>query len=292
MIQSTSTLVSAQEGRAMASVAAASIPARASRSTRVIDLDMNVVVVQSPGPRPRSRMSRASASVAAPTFRGGLEELLWSWKVAIPGLAALFLLSLYLFATVFPHQAVWMPVWFGVQNNQSVAKPTTVPVYKASQRLIRLGQLDTEQYNSTTEYNTWAYSACSAASMTVVINSYGHNYRITDILAVESKIHEITPDLGLLEEIGIQRTGAKFGFKTVWGHNYTLDQVIAVANKGMPVVVSFPPERWAGGHILVVRGGGKDGVLLADSSRLNWTQMTRQRFLELWGGFYAIMTPA
>lgn len=277
----------------MASAASVSIPARASRDLEeVFSVDMDVVVVPRPQPRTKTRMSQANISVARPGLRRGLEGLLWSWRVAVPGLATLFLLSLYLFITIFPHQAVWMPVWFGVQNTQVTPKPTSAPVYHASQNLIRLGQLDTAQYDSTKEYDTWAYSACSAAAMTVVINAYGHHYRITDILKVESQIHEITPELGLLEEIGIQRTGAKFGFKTVWGHNYSLDQIIAAANKGTPVIVSFPPERWPGGHILVVRGGDKNTVLLTDSSRLNWTQFTRSHFLELWAGFYAIMTPA
>ena len=65
----------------------------------------------------------------------------------------------------------------------------------ASQRLVRISQLDPNQYSSTGEYNTWAYSACSAASMTEVFNAYGHHYRITDILKVEAQLGEITPAL-------------------------------------------------------------------------------------------------
>ncbi|HET8846810.1 MAG TPA: C39 family peptidase [Ktedonobacteraceae bacterium] len=287
LVESTSTLVTAEEGRAMA---AASLPVRANRRARLINVDMGVVIVQPQQARPGTRKARINATNSAVPW--SLKGFLWSWKIAIPGLATLFLLSLYLFVTVFPHQAVWMPVWFGVSNAQAAPRPTSIPVYDASGKLKRLGQLDRGQYDSQSEYDTWAYSACSAAAMTVVINAYSHHYRITDILTVESQIHEITPQDGLLEEIGIQRTGAKFGFKTVWGHNYTLDQVIAAANKGTPVIVSFPPYKWPGGHLLVVRGGDKNTVLLTDSSSLNWTQFTRQHFLELWGGFYAIMTPA
>jgi hypothetical protein len=68
----------------------------------------------------------------------------------------------------------------------------------ASQQLERLSQLDSAQYASPDEYNTWAYSACSAASMTEVFNAYGHHYRVTDILKVEAQIGEITPAMGLL----------------------------------------------------------------------------------------------
>src|SRR6266516_2790788 len=69
---------------------------------------------------------------------------------------------------------------------------TSQPTYAASEALVRLSQLDPGQYNGKAEYNAWAYTACSAASMTEVINAYGHHYRITDILKVESRLGEIT----------------------------------------------------------------------------------------------------
>jgi len=127
--------------------------------------------------------------------------------------------------------------------------------------------------------------------MTEVIDSYGHDYRITDILKVEAQIGEITPQQGLLEDIGIQRTAARFGFKTTWGHDLSLDQVINIASHGRPVIVSFPPDRYAGGHLLVVIGGDSIQVLVADSSILNHHAISRTQFLKWWEGFYAIVTP-
>lgn len=162
----------------------------------------------------------------------------------------------------------------------------------ASKALSRVNQLDPAQYASTQEYNDWAYSACSAASMTEVINSYGHHYRVTDILKVEAGIHEITPDLGLLEPTGIDKTLAKFGFKTIHENGQPLDKVIQIANQGRPVIVDFPPSRWAGGHILIVRGGTSQSVYLADSSRLNMQVMTRSVFLKYWGGMAVVGIPA
>jgi predicted double-glycine peptidase len=127
--------------------------------------------------------------------------------------------------------------------------------------------------------------------MTEVINAYGHHYRVTDILKVESQIGEITPELGLLEEAGVARTVAHFGFKTTWGHNLSLNDVINVANHGRPVIVSFPPDRYAGGHLLVVTGGDANYVYLADSSLWNRHSLSRNQFLQWWEGFYAIVTP-
>ena len=161
----------------------------------------------------------------------------------------------------------------------------------ASQQLVRISQLDPAQYSSTDEYNTWAYSACSTASMTEVFNAYGHHYRITDILKVEAQIGEITPAQGLLRPEGIQNTAAKFGFKTSWGNSWSLNQVIESANHGNPVIVSFPPDRYDGGHLLVVTGGNATTVYLADSSGWNRHSLSIGQFLQWWEGFAAVVTP-
>ena len=161
----------------------------------------------------------------------------------------------------------------------------------ASQQLVRISQLDPAQYNSPEEYNTWAYSACSAASMTEIFNAYGHHYRVTDILNVEAQIGEITPALGLLRPEGVEHTAAQFGFKTTWGNAWSLDQVIETANRGNPVIVSFPPDRYDGGHILVVTGGNGTTVYLADTSGWNRHSLSSAQFLQWWEGFAAVVTP-
>lgn len=241
--------------------------------------------------RRRVSVQRTGEQVAEAIFGGTYPTWAGSWKVLIPVLAVLFALGLYLFSLLFPYSPIWTNSPFGQPASASQVN-TGKPVFTASQHLTRLGQLDPAQYQSSQEYTTWADSACSAASMTEVINAYGHHYHITDILKVEASIGEITPQLGLLEDVGIQRTAAKFGFKTTWGYHLSLDQVIAAANSGTPVIVSFPPSRIPGGHLLVVRGGDSNNVYLADSSLRNWSQLTHARFLQLWAGFSAILTPA
>jgi hypothetical protein len=161
----------------------------------------------------------------------------------------------------------------------------------ASQQLVRISQLDPAQYSSSDEYHTRAFSACSAASMTEVLNAYGHQYQVTDILHVEAQIGEITPALGLLRPEGIEHTAAQFGFKTSWGNAWSLDQVIEAANHGKPVIVSFPPDRYEGGHLLVVTGGNRTTVYLADSSAWNRRSLSRVQFLQWWEGFAAVVTP-
>ncbi|HEX9091884.1 MAG TPA: C39 family peptidase [Anaerolineales bacterium] len=163
--------------------------------------------------------------------------------------------------------------------------------HPAGWHLVRISQLDPGQYASVQEYRTWAYSTCSTAAMTEIANYYGGSYRITDILAVENRIGEITPDRGLLEDAGIAHTMAHFGFTTSWGYSRTLDQILALTHQGTPVIVAFPPARYPGGHLLVVTGGDDSRVEVADSSVSNRTSIIRMRFLALWAGFAAVVTP-
>lgn len=211
-------------------------------------------------------------------------------------LVSVFLLCIYLLKTLMPGTLLvgaisWPYTSTSSTQSSSQQNSPAEPFIGASRALIRLSQLDPNQYNSNSEYNQWAYSACSAAAMTEVINSYGHNYRVTDILKTEAQIGEITPQLGLLEDVGIQRTATRFNFQTVWGHKLSLDNIIDIANHGKPVIVSFPPDRYAGGHVLVVTGGNSNSVYLADTSRYNRHSITRAQFLQWWEGFSAIMTP-
>jgi len=176
-------------------------------------------------------------------------------------------------------------------SSQTSNTSAKVMLYGASKALVRISQVDPNSYSSQQEYNTWWPSACSAASMTEIINSYGHSYKLSDILTVESGLGEITPDLGLVEPSGIAKTVAKYNFSANYLNNPSLDDVTKAANNGTPVIVSFPPSRWAGGHILVVIGGDSNYVYLADSSRLNMRAMTHAIFMKYWAGFAVIVTP-
>lgn len=142
------------------------------------------------------------------------------------------------------------------------------PKGNASTAVVRLNQIDQAQYASPSEWRTWAYAACSAAAMTEVLNAYGLHLRIHDVLTVEAGLGEITPSGGLQADVGIAQTMQQFGFHTEWGEQWTLAEVLAVANTGEPVIVSWPPARYDGGHLVVVTGGDlATGVVeIADSS--------------------------
>lgn len=178
--------------------------------------------------------------------------------------------------------------WAGTQFVSS-----TLPKPLASQTITRVNQLDPGQYESAAQYSQWADSTCSAAAMTAVINAYGHDYRVADILNVEAAQKQITPELGLLYGVSsVARTVASFGFKAVALDSTSLDSVLTTANSGTPVIIGFmDPVDFPTGHILVVKGGSGDTVDVVDSSKLNLTSMSRARFLHFYDGFAVLVTP-
>src|SRR3981081_1020103 len=84
--------------------------------------------------------------------------------------------------------------WYVASNYQDIEKQLTassltlpsIPVALAqhhSARLTtRLDQNALSQYNSLAEFHTWSPSACSAASIAAVLNFYGQNERVHDVL--------------------------------------------------------------------------------------------------------------
>lgn len=192
-------------------------------------------------------------------------------------------------------------VLIALNSGQHISLPTTQPGQpgqgsttnvNASANVTRISQDDPGQYASTLDFNTWSPSACSAASMTVVINAYGHTYHLADILKVEHAAGQITPDQGLLYGVdSIRATVKSFGFTAKDMSGASLDTVIATANAGQPVIVSFPPATWQGGHILVVRAGDANTVTLADSSHFNLTTISRAKFLHYWRAWAVLVAP-
>lgn len=182
-------------------------------------------------------------------------------------------------------------------NDQSQAqhKQQAPAQMNASSKLVRIDQTSPEQYSNTQEYNDWNLSTCSATSLTEVMNAYGHNYKVTDILAVMIQNKVISSDLGLLYPEGVDKTAAAFGFDTQTLQNPSLSQILKIADSGKPVIVNFPPDTWRGGHYLVVLGSktvdGKAYVHLADSSTLNMQYMLNDRFIYYWRGLAKVVTP-
>lgn len=198
---------------------------------------------------------------------------------------------------------VWMLVTFvsgitlfGVFEQWFSSPQNTLAQQVASQRLVRISQVDPAQYTDQQQFSTWSPSTCSTASMTEVLNAFGHSYKISDVLAVEINQGAISASQGLLGNGGVARTlnAIDPSLRVTWGSgDLTLGQIIADANAGSPVIVGVrtpnDPNLFPNGHIMVIRGGDSTNVFLVDSSVLNETVVSQSTFLSWWEGFYAIV---
>jgi hypothetical protein len=170
--------------------------------------------------------------------------------------------------------------------------PPAPPTPTASQRLVRVDSGAVNQYATAYEHDVWEYSSCSGIAMEMVMNAYGRHLIASDVLQVELNLGVWNVQLGLLREEGIAMTAAYFGFNANLSHSRTLQDIIAISNKGTPVIVSVRDSYYfPGGHLMVVRGGDNHYVYLTDSSPANFQRMSYSMFLGMWSTFSAILTP-
>jgi Peptidase_C39 like family len=169
---------------------------------------------------------------------------------------------------------------------------TRVVPLTASQRVVRINSGAADQYATTYEHDVWEYSSCSGIAMEMVMNAYGRHLIASDVLQEELKLGVWNVQLGLLRDEGIAMTAAYFGFNADLSHSRTVQDIVAIANKGQPVIVSVRDAYYfPGGHFMVVRGGDNQYVYLADSSPANFPRMSYSMFLGMWSGLSAILTP-
>ncbi len=157
----------------------------------------------------------------------------------------------------------------------------------ASSRIVRVNSADRNQYATQSEYQVWSWSSCSGISLEEVMNAYGHHYIASDVLQVEQNMGIWNTYDGLTGgEPAMARAAAYFGFKASSTPPRTLQDLIDVANSGMPVIVGIP------GHIMVVKGGDANNVYVVDSSMTNRTVLTHTQFMNIWDKFSVLITPA
>jgi len=166
---------------------------------------------------------------------------------------------------------------------KTVAHPVTLT---ASMRLERVDSAAQNQYATDYQWHVWSYVSCSGISLEEVMNAYGQHLIASDVLQVEQNLGVWDTYNGLTGgEPGMAKAANYFGFKASPNPPRTLQALIAVTNKGFPVIVGLP------GHIFVVRGGDSNYVYLADSAPANRTVMTHQEFMSVWNGFSVLITP-
>ena len=157
----------------------------------------------------------------------------------------------------------------------------------ASQRIMRVDSAAENQYYNAYQWDVWSYSSCSGIAMEEVMNAYGKHLIAADVLQVEQNLGVWNSYTGLIGgEKSVAETAAYFGFTASPNPPRTIQAVIAIANKGFPVIVGVPD------HILVVRGGNSNYVYLVDSAPADQTIVTYAEFMNEWNGFSVLLTPA
>ncbi len=193
------------------------------------------------------------------------------------------------------------------QTNQSVSIPLSFPVQKISRNVTAFLQADKKQYNNENpQWAQWSYSACSGCAMAALMDAYGATLNgrplnCGDVLEVEYRLSVYSPvnEWGLItgQPDELAETAAHFGFTGSYTQKLSLDDLITLANAGIPSIVRIPT------HIMILKGGDSQNVFLADSGGLHLSKVTRTQFLhglpgsrlyagQSWmTGWYIILTP-
>jgi hypothetical protein len=178
----------------------------------------------------------------------------------------------------------------GTDFGEMAAAAVSPAAPPATRRLIRISQLDPTQYISAAQYNAWNNADCAAGALTMVLDAYGQHLIIGQVIPLFGPY--ISTDGGLLNDQGLAYAAARAHFGASLSHNRTLDQVIAIANSGLPVIVDVrSADLFPAGHFMVVLGGDAYTLHLAESSSANIRWMTRNRFAAMWEGLSAVIAP-
>lgn len=151
-----------------------------------------------------------------------------------------------------------------------------------------ISQLSADQYSSTAERDYWGPSACSAASLTMVLNAYGRNVHIGDI--VHALGSNISPSEGLLNQSALMNVARSYGMNTQQGPS-DLNGMLSIANSGTPVIVAVRGGPFPNGHFMVVTGSDANNVYVADSSGLHLKSLSISEFSALWEHNSIVVTP-
>ena len=122
-----------------------------------------------------------------------------------------------------------------------------------------------------------------------------------DVLEAEYRLSVYNPvnSWGLItgEPDELAQTAAQFGFTGYYTQKLSLNDLITLANAGIPSIVRIPS------HVMILTGGDSQSVFLADSGGLHLSKVTRNQFLhglpgsrlyagQSWiAGWYIILTP-
>lgn len=179
-----------------------------------------------------------------------------------------------------------------MNNTNSAEVPLQPLTGSASARLVRIDSTARNQYYTDYQWRVWSYSSCSGIAMEMVMNAYGRHLIAADVLQVEANLGVWSEQLGLLRNDGIALAAASFGFAANASTQRSVQDIIATANSGSPVIVDLRDNSYfPGGHFFVIRGGDSQYLYIADSSYANFQRMTHAMFMGMYQNYSVVLTP-
>lgn len=162
----------------------------------------------------------------------------------------------------------------------------------ASARTQRIAYHTADQYDTEYQRTIWGPSACSGIVLVVVMNAYGTDVRVVDVIQKELDLGVWSVELGLLREEGLAMTANQFGYSTDASRTRSLQEIITIANQGRPVIVSIrDTAHFPTGHFIVIWSGDDQVVNVVDSSSFNFQQLTHDAFIAMWQTYSAVLSP-
>lgn len=154
----------------------------------------------------------------------------------------------------------------GAGFNAQVAGNTTNPSTGTILSFPAISQRDKSQYNSDAEWREWAASACSAAAMTSVLNGFGKQVKVSDVLAMMREQNSISSSGGLYRYGVFSSIGGKYGLKVQYSEdkdvNRHFDKIMAALAQGSPVIVNIQDATFfPNGHFIVAVRSNPDGTV-------------------------------
>lgn len=119
---------------------------------------------------------------------------------------------------------------------------------------------------------------CGPASLKMVLDFYGKEFSEKEL----ARASGYCPEQGTNPQ-GILSAAKKLGFQGLLREKSSLDELEAIINKGIPVIVDWFWEDE--GHYSVVVGFNKKNIILADPSLKRLRKMEKEKFLRVWFDF-------
>ncbi|MEI6043411.1 MAG: C39 family peptidase [Chloroflexota bacterium] len=197
-----------------------------------------------------SYRSRGSAGEPKSFFGGTLNWLTLFTFAMLVGLAVFALLS----GSRQPPFVLDSSNLGGGINAQIIG--STNPVTGVSLTFPAISQRDKRQYSSEAEWKEWSPSACAPAVMVSVLNGYGKQVKISEVLGLMRDQGAISTSQGLFKYGVFSSIASKYGLRTDYSESKDLnrhfDSVIAAVQKGSPVIMNIQDATYfPNGHFIV-----------------------------------------